>query len=249
MNFKKIFTIPIQVIKQSEDSFWTKIKFVYSYFLYYISKHIFKHSISKFPEMNLKVMNCLFKTRKKTIDFWACLNSYEPEIQKFLDDKKEMTFIDVGANIGRYSVPLGKKFKVISFEPVKSTFNQLKINSKINGSKPILHNFGIGDSEKEIEIFFDPCEHAEASVAFEAGKEKEKIKIIPLDKILKKEENPVLKIDVEGFEYEVLKGSEKFIRKNHPDIIIEIWGDKTKEFLRNLGYTGEKNIWIWKGKK
>jgi len=249
MNVKKIFSVPMQVIKQSEDSFWTKTKFVYSYFLYYISKHMFKHPISKFPEMNLRVGNCIFATREKTIDFWMCLNSYEKGIDKFLNSKKEMTFIDVGANIGRYSVPLGKKFKVISFEPVKSTFNQLKINCEKNSSKSQLYNLGVGDKEKEAEIFFDPNEHGEASVAFEAGKEKEKIKIIPLDKILKKEKNPILKIDVEGFEYEVLKGAEKFIKNNHPDIIVEIWGDKTREFLRKLDYAGEGDIYLWKGKK
>ncbi len=250
MRFKKIFSAPIEVIKQSEDSFGTKIKFIYSYFLYYISKHIFKYPISKFPEMNLKVKNCIFKTRKKTIDFWMCLNSYESRIWNFLNNKKDITFIDIGANIGKYTVPLGKKFKVISFEPLKSNFNQLKINAKINNSKPLLYNIGLGDSEKEIEISYDPNEQGEASIVFKVGKEKEKIKIVPLDKILKKEKNPILKIDVEGFEYEVLKGAEKFIKKNHPEIIIEIWKDKTKQFLKKLNYIEkEKGIWVWKNKK
>ncbi len=173
-----------------------------------------------------------------------CLNTYESEIDSFLESKKDITFIDVGANIGRYSVPLGKKFKVISFEPVKSTFNQLKINLKKNNATSLLYNMGVGDSEDVTDIFFDPNEHGEASVAFKAGKERERIQLIPLDKVLKKEKNSILKIDVEGFEYEVLKGAEKFIRNNRPDIIIEIWEGKTIKFLHDLGYIGEKEIWI-----
>ncbi|NNF22003.1 MAG: FkbM family methyltransferase [Saprospiraceae bacterium] len=243
MDIKRVFSVPKEVLRQSRDPFMVKAAFVVAYFLYYISKHLFRFPVSTFPEMNMEVKGCQFETRKKTIDFWMCLESYETEIDDFLEHKKEMTFIDIGANIGRYSVPLGKKFKVISFEPLSSTFNQLKKNLSRNNSNAILHECGIGDIEKKIDLYYDPNEHGEASVAFKAGNKKETIQIYPLDKILEEEKNPVIKIDVEGYEYEVLKGAEQFIRNNQPVIIIEIWNDKTRDFLRDLGYSGKGDIW------
>jgi|GEM_PF-3760452 hypothetical protein len=50
----------------------------------------------------------------------------------------------------------------------------------------------------------------------------------------------VLKVDVEEFEYAVLKGAKGFIKRNSPEISIEILGsdkDKTEKFLKSLGYS------------
>ncbi len=50
-----------------------------------------------------------------------------------------------------------------------------------------------------------------------------------------------MKIDVENFEYFVLKGGEKIIEKNHPVIYCELWDNNNRkkciELLNNLGYS------------
>jgi hypothetical protein len=52
-----------------------------------------------------------------------------------------------------------------------------------------------------------------------------------------------MKLDVEGHEYEVLKGAERTIREWHPALYVEIFGyDKSPipEFLQGLGYSAQE---------
>ncbi len=70
---------------------------------------------------------------------------------------------------------------------------------------------------------------------------------MPLDSILGffKNEVSVVKIDVEGMEYKVLKGATKFLQKFKPVLIIELWDEKFEEsnkLLEGEGYYIEKII-------
>jgi FkbM family methyltransferase len=130
---------------------------------------------------------------------------------------------------------------VFSFEPVLSTFNQLKLNSEINNIKEKinLYNIGLGNKKEKKDISYDKSKHGEASLVFNSGSEKEEINIDTLDNLIKDnfEGKVIMKIDVEGFEYEVLEGAKKFIERNRPIIIIEIWNKKSEEFLKKLNYS------------
>jgi len=123
--------------------------------------------------------------------------------------------VDAGANIGSVSKELNNFFRkatIFSFEPVKSTFNLLVEKTKAS-SKIIPIQFALAKSVDRFELFLS-SENTINSLKSKQENDsigKEIIQIIRLDNfLLDKNLNKVdvLKIDVEGFEFEVLKGCE-----------------------------------------
>ncbi len=167
MKLLDFFIVTRDIISQNEDTFAVKIIFLYSIITHYFLK-IFGIKYSPFPEMRIKADNCYFKTRKNTIDFWMVWKNYERDIFNEVNSlpKRYSIFIDVGANIGRYSVIMAKKgLQVYSFEPLSSNFEQLKINASLNNVENNIqfYNLALGDKESEQDIFFQEYKHGEAS--------------------------------------------------------------------------------------
>ena len=260
MSFKMLKNVRngLKVVKeitmQSKNNIFIKFRFASAFLLYYTFKQFFGKAPSLFPSMDIYLEGSILKTRKNTLDFWTVWKSYEEETTNYLLEKSNSGyFIDVGANIGRYSVLMAKKgWNVIAFEPVKSTFNQLKTNLTLNDLDAELYNMGLGEKKEEISIYYDREKHAEASIIKDSQKESEKIYIDRLDNLINlfPKENVILKIDVEGFGSQVLKGAINFIRKTRPTIIIEIWEKENEsiKLLSDLGYkrAGETEIWTIK---
>jgi len=253
MRIKNI-SILKDIIQQSREDFHANAKFLLSFFLYYFTK-ILGEPICIFPQMKLMVGDSLFISRRKTIDFWMLWKNHEKEnFSKMSKMDKKGIFIDVGANIGKYSVIMAKEgWFVYAFEPVKSNFDSLEDNIRLNDvSKKIKrYNIGMGNKIEKRYISFQNGKHAEASVVIKMkNSRKEKVEINKIDSFFKgkKIKRPVvLKIDVEGFEYSVLEGAKKFIEKEHPVIILEMWENKKdSEFLGNLGYKREGDFWFYK---
>ncbi len=140
--------------------------------------------------------------------------------------KQGDVFVDVGANIGFLSLAgaykVGKEGKVYAFEPVPDTFEMLKINKTINQFAQIkLTQVALGNKEKEETIYSETENRGGASIINHTSKKGIKIKVKRLDDINIIEKINIIKIDVEGFEFEVLKGAEKTIKKDKPVLIIE----------------------------
>lgn len=137
-------------------------------------------------------------------------------------------FVDIGANIGQHSLfasyLVGENGKVIAFEPLQSIYNQFNKSIEKNNLKNIVvYNNGCGSKEEIIPIYSTKENMGSSSVLYSPDKKKNgEIKIIIPDNILKNEDRiDFIKIDVEGYELEVLKGLEKTIKKFHPKIFIE----------------------------
>ena len=139
--------------------------------------------------------------------------------------KKINTLIDVGSNKGQFILLCIKFFPnllIYSFEPIKEALikqkNLLSFKNNI-----YFYNTGIGNKNKIINFFITNRADSSSFLTINKSKnynknyyvkEKRKIKIQKLDQILnnKKLIKPVLiKIDVQGFELEVLKGSKKIL--------------------------------------
>lgn len=172
--------------------------------------------------------------------FWGGFEKKELEIfQSLLTPESVM--IDAGANIGLYSI-IGSKLvgiegKVYSFEPSKANFDLLSKNIELNHIKNIIPiNKGLGDKIGETLILSQNFETGDAEkyilksqnkgtntdILFNKIQLTETISLETLDNFqltnnLKKVD--FLKIDVEGYEYYVLKGAEQLLKKN-PEIII-----------------------------
>ena len=88
-------------------------------------------------------------------------------IQTKLNRKEKYTFIDIGANVGLVSRQVCNENKniekFICVEPVKTTYDCLKMNSLVlKNSK--LFNFGLGIKNEKKNIFIDKSNHGNASL-------------------------------------------------------------------------------------
>ncbi len=155
-------------------------------------------------------------------------------LPKYISTSKKAVFFDVGANIGEYSANLANIFSnsnIYSFEPNINTFNILRKN--VEPLKTIIPiNIGLSDTKKgsEIFIYLSDLNSQHASLYKEVFSDLHKDKNITSLKIeldslddfcIKNNINKIdfLKIDTEGHEFDVLKGSIKMINKGKIKII------------------------------
>jgi FkbM family methyltransferase len=157
--------------------------------------------------------------------------------------KKGDYFVDVGANIGFLSLAsskiVGINGAVKSFEPVIDTYKILKKNVLINQISTIeLFHCALGSRVEEVTIYPEKSNRGGASILNHISKNGEKVNVRRLDDFNFIKVN-MIKIDVEGYEFEVLKGSEQTIKKHKPVLIIEYSIDRD-----NLGDPTEMYSWL-----
>tara|TARA_B100001093_G_C26637712_1_gene931745 strand:- start:131 stop:868 length:738 start_codon:yes stop_codon:yes gene_type:complete len=138
------------------------------------------------------------------------------------------TIIDVGSNRGQFALSANNFFpdsRIICFEPLKSAFHCLEQVFKYK-TNLTLFNFAVGNDVKDIEINISNKEDSSSILKITQkqetifpGTEKisaEIVKLTTLQKIIQSEDlnNDVLmKIDVQGYELEVLHGSKSILSK------------------------------------
>ena len=147
--------------------------------------------------------------------------------------------IDVGANIGIFARPSAYVFeRVICFEPVAKNFEVLKQN--LAGLDNVeLHPVGLSDRPQRVWFELEPmkCGHsvqvhqAQTNQAFEYYQGD----LVTLDSY-QFDQVDWLKIDVEGFEMQVLEGGHETIRHNRPWLLLERNGkeQRHREWLNDL---------------
>ncbi len=245
---RKALVVCKDMCSQIQGNPFIKIEFLISFVFHYLLKQ-FGLTFIKIPKMRIRVENCIFETRPNTIDFWMLWKGYEQSIfiQLYREIMPGDTFIDIGANLGRYTILIASRGNIVyAFEPVKSTFDVLLRNISLNhlNNNIKAFNLGLGDRNEFSYILYLPYKQGEASLALDIVGKKELIKLDRLDDLsIIPENNCFLKIDVEGFEFEVLQGAKRFIESYRPKIIIEIWSENSEAFLRCLGYHKKGEIW------
>ena len=162
------------------------------------------------------------------------------------------TFVDVGANIGAYSLGLGKNFaNTIAFEPNPETHSLLSHNLRFNldckyqvsqlalGNRSYLANISVIKSNRGGASLL-PCNHE----CYETTE----VRVETLDNVLEadigineKTTIDLIKIDVEGFEADVIEGAIETI-KNHQPVVAFEWSENSRashghvKILEDLGY-------------
>lgn len=173
------------------------------------------------------------------------LGEYEAPELSFLEDtlKEGDVFIDIGANIGLYtllaSTLVGENGKVISFEPFAYNFNRLKHNVAQNFNKNIvLEKLAVSEKKEKITIAYDAKEanRGMASAYLTDFSYSETTDSTSIDGYFRENSlNKVnfIKIDIEGGEFPALLGMRETLNKYGPVILIEI----NKEVLARTPYT------------
>ena len=165
---------------------------------------------------------------------------------------KSEILIDIGANIGFYSILLSEYFKIIkSYEPNLRNFHVLNKNIKKNNLQKKVQTFNYGLSNKKQILkgtSMTKGELFQTSGFFlsEQNVEGEDVFVNIGDEVLNfNGEILTIKIDVEGHELFVLQGIKKVLENNYCIIQIEIWDknyQEINEFLNNLDYMKSKSI-------
>jgi len=178
-----------------------------------------------------------FLHRKGTLDFQLGNYAYEWGVKLFMNKyyADYNIFIDVGANMGTYSIMLGKLgLKTFSFEPSTENYRALQINILLNKleNQVTSFNFGLDHIDRSANFIFDPvntgASHLSAAEFYDhitdARGQKTEVMLRMFDNVyqqiaLKESDRILMKIDVEGMEEGVLLGAKGFLRK-FPNILI-----------------------------
>lgn len=143
--------------------------------------------------------------------------------------REDDLFVDVGANIGSYTILAGGAVgaKCITIEPIKTTFDMLEENINVNrlSSHVRVLNIGIG-KEKGLLKFttgLDTVNHVLSDS--EQVENVEEVPIESLNDLLENQEPILIKIDVEGFETNVIAGAANVLsRSSLLAVIMELNG-------------------------
>ncbi len=161
------------------------------------------------------------------------------------------TAIDVGAHIGNHSLFFSNYFSsVFSYEPNPDNFQLLSYNVRKQKEKLNVFNYAIGDMDGEVVLALHKFNTAGVQILSkdeELGEnfyDKVTVKIKKLDSAYNFSRKPVglIKVDVEGFEVDVILGAKGMIKRDSPLIVFESLGiNKQKQdiykTLNSLGYT------------
>lgn len=201
----------------------------------------------------------------------GCLHNPNLAIVRTLSHLNINTIVDIGANAGQFAQAMyneGFKGKIISFEPLKAAHKALSLNSQTHRKNNPLSYWivpppiAIGGVNEESEI--NVCSRSSCSSInpmLSLHKEalpdtefvgKEKIKIKTLDSVwehyLSSTDKTLLKIDVQGYEHEVLKGAPLSLAKVEA-ILIEVsispLFENQKDWISILQYLKDKGFKLW----
>jgi FkbM family methyltransferase len=137
--------------------------------------------------------------------------------------RAEDLFIDIGANVGAYTVLAAGEVRAntIAIEPIPETFNNLRNNIELNklNEKVQAINVGLGGTQGILK--FTKSLDTQNRVALADEQDTLNVQIMRLDDIAIPQNPMLIKMDVEGFETEVIKGGGKTIA-NAKALIIEL---------------------------
>jgi FkbM family methyltransferase len=168
--------------------------------------------------------------------------------------KKGMTVVDVGANVGYYTLLaarlVGENGKVFAFEPGPDNLALLKQNVKENGYKNVvLVQKAVSDKTATARLLIDRSSSGGHSLsAFRDSADFVDVETVSLDEYFagRSERIDVLKIDAEGAEMAILNGMHRLLERN-PDVTllteffpraIRAFGYPPEEYVRRLGAYG-----------
>ncbi|MES2417953.1 MAG: FkbM family methyltransferase [Bacteroidota bacterium] len=177
-----------------------------------------------------------FKLKLNTKNFIdSCIyytGDYEPYLKIHYKKiiKSGDVVLDVGANIGFHSLYFaeltGITGKVLSFEPIPINFKSFKENLELNNFPQVsANNIALGNENASINIHIDQeGQNPGAYSLLTLGTKNQTIKCEKGDDFLNNlgiDKVHFMKIDVEGYEFEVLKGLKNTIDRSRPVINFE----------------------------
>lgn len=166
-------------------------------------------------------------------------------------------FVDIGANCGLWTLHMCDAFRhVYAFEPNLDTFSRCAASvalSNVQRENISLFNVALGARDGSATLRAVGTDAFDASfVQYGSDVAGVDVPVRRLSDVLHDMKIALVKIDVEGYEYEVLQGAEQFLRAaSLPPILFESWVaqrgqhpfDDTRALLEGYGYEINNVSW------
>jgi FkbM family methyltransferase len=160
----------------------------------------------------------------------------EPQIEAFLGlipQSRRNTILDVGSNVGTHALRFACHFKhVHAFEPNPSVFRQLARNLSLNSLSNLqLHNTGLGDRKAKLDFHLIDKPNAGLGTFSKVEQYDLKLKVVGQALIDKGDDYlegklegrvDAVKIDIQGFEPEALRGMRRILERDKPFVWFEV---------------------------
>lgn len=153
--------------------------------------------------------------------------------------------IDVGANIGHYTLRLaqlvGEHGHVIAFEPMPQTFKLLQNNVRVADplANVTLYERAASDADRTVRMFQPTFTDSGLPDPYEASIRPDgqtTVRTVRVDSLAYRNDVSLVKIDVEGHEYQVLRGMRSLLERCHPVLIVEGDARSVRTLLEAMGY-------------
>ena len=217
-------------------------------------KYLFLCKLARFNQSGVMIVRSVFYNHggenlyKMDLDineFTQCsyyFSALDIELLRLLK-KGGGTFIDIGANVGFYTLAAAKTFdKVYSFEPSPYTYGRLIHNIELNKlSSVITINSGLSDVKSEMDLHINPFNNGGSSLNGFSETIKRlypeyawgsvRVKVDLLDEVVNSRGIfgvDLIKIDVEGHELPVIKGAQNTLATYRPLVYAEVVKDRNK---------------------
>lgn len=164
--------------------------------------------------------------------FFGINNQHKENIYQKI--KNGDVVLDVGSNIGEVLLNMAKvnpDGRIYGFEPVKSTFDKLQKNVSLNSFSNIyLNQLAVSDTNET--VYYQAKEgHSGGTMMSKESKINSPnfIEAMTLDNFAELnliEKIDFIKVDIEGFEMNFIKGALQTLKKHKPSIFIEVDHDK-----------------------
>jgi FkbM family methyltransferase len=242
------FSFKIALGKKRTDMFYTKRGINFKDFLYRSIKFL-KIGDPLMLEIYVPKHNYNIYCPLNKEDFIVMTRHEDDIIERFLPEQGDIV-VDIGAHMGRYTIISSKRVgangKVVAIEAHHSNFEMLKSNIKLNQLTNVTPlNYAVYSKETKIKLYLPDEESGYtmhhsimSNYVFTKYKDKTGDKFVEvsantLDYLLQLKgitDVNWVKIDVEGAEFEVLKGAHNVL-SNSKDIslLIEVHGKDTYE--------------------
>lgn len=181
--------------------------------------------------------------------------AYNPFVSRLMKEwiGPHGTMIDIGANIGYFSL-LGARYTdgtVFAFEPEEHNFDLLSRNTRLNGCtnvKPIRK--AVGNTAGTLKLYKSSGNAGDHHTYPTAEKRQAtEVEVVRIDDVLHEVQNVrLIKIDVQGFEENVVRGMERILTATeNVKVVSEFWpqglwnagssADGYLDFMESLGFT------------
>lgn len=171
-------------------------------------------------------------------------------IQRLTSKNKKILFLDIGADLGTYSITVGNRFKnydnitIMAFEPAKSSHDLLMKNINLNSleGKVVVCDFALySEDNKEIEFHFNELAPGTSGLTPSGVERTQKVFTRTLNSVIAdrvEDYDAILfKIDVEGVEADVLRGADRILEigKDNYLLVEDFINPEIVNHLQNIG--------------